>query len=63
MPDEQTPQLSWHEVAAQGEKPSPRSGHSLSVCGHSAYLFGGCDKKPKGTKPGWVRRSNVGNPQ
>ena len=32
-----------------GEIPSNRSGHSLTVCGTNAFMFGGCDDaKPYG---------------
>ena len=53
---QQEQRLKWQQIrceAAEGsELPSGRSGHSLTVQGKKAYLFGGVDKKPAGTPPG-----------
>ena len=37
--------MQWAEPKCVGEAPAKRSGHSLSVVGTNAYVFGGCDQK------------------
>ena len=34
----------WTEVQSSGQKPSPRSGHSMTYIGSNIYLFGGCNE-------------------
>ena len=35
------PDLDWKEVEVEGEKPSPRYGHSSVVYGGKMFIFGG----------------------
>jgi hypothetical protein len=35
-------EVSWQNVQAKGDAPSPRSGHSITVAGSKAVIFGGC---------------------
>ena len=39
------PTLTWSKLTTIGDQPTKRSGHSFSVMGLSAYMFGGCDKQ------------------
>ncbi len=42
-------ELEWYQPKADGDVPSPRSGHSLTVVrGSIAYMFGGVSKDAKG---------------
>lgn len=46
-PEQSTSKLAWKKAVVVGKNkkasnlPSPRSGHSFTVCGANAYLFGG----------------------
>ena len=45
----QPAEMEWVKVEGQGDVPSPRSGHSLTVTKPGiAYMFGGCTKGAKG---------------
>jgi hypothetical protein len=44
--------LNWKKIGCEGELPVGRSGHSLTIDGKKAFLFGGVDKKPVGTAAG-----------
>jgi hypothetical protein len=44
--------LNWKQIGCEGDQPAARSGHSLTIEGKKAFLFGGTDKKPRGTAPG-----------
>lgn len=39
----------WERLSCQGEVPSCRSGHSLTIIGRRAYLFGGCGPAKDGS--------------
>ena len=42
-------EMIWSSQKAAGDAPSKRSGHSMSVVGDSAYIFGGNDfRRPPG---------------
>ncbi len=34
--------VTWEKPVCGGPSPGKRSGHTLSLCGSAAYLFGGC---------------------
>ena len=34
----------WAQPEAKGEVPPGRSGHTMTVLGDKAYMFGGCDE-------------------
>lgn len=40
-PDAPETNLKWKDTEDTGETPGPRFGHTLSVVGSTAYLFGG----------------------
>lgn len=35
-------EIQWSQPATKGDKPSPRSGHTITVVGDKAVIFGGC---------------------
>lgn len=35
-------EISWSQPAQKGDKPTPRSGHTITVAGEKAVIFGGC---------------------
>ena len=35
-------EVSWVQPATKGDKPTPRSGHTITVTGDKAVIFGGC---------------------
>ena len=41
QPDPDNPKITWKKPPLTGDKPSRRSGHTLTITGTNAYLFGG----------------------
>lgn len=41
-PAKQLGAIEWTQPATKGDKPSPRSGHTITVVGEKAVIFGGC---------------------
>ena len=41
-PAKQLGSVEWWQPATKGDKPPPRSGHTITVVGDKAVIFGGC---------------------